>query len=756
MKLKQFLLIIGTALGMLGLFLIFTNYTSIFDYLTEQKASGEYQLLTQNLSSKIQTEVVRLENEVNGVADALSELTLIENESEIDAIIKALTESEGVEEVIFCDNLGKGKDTDGLTYDVSFCPYYQRALIGDTTITWSGFEKEEDLSVLLTVPVKKNDEVIYVLRVKIPENYISSNLTISNYRGKESIFLVDRAGNVIMTSTGMKASVKNVLDLFEKESSTGDDFLQIIKQGRDKFEILEEDLTESSFGRTPFYFAYSGVADTTEWGVCMLISWDLLGGFYEDSSVNDTERLINYCVIGVTALSLILFAFAMKEAISRDKMHKLAYYDEVTGSDNFNSFKRKSRAILSKNQSLNVAIIVMGLVKYDYLREFFGEDESNRVLTEISNRLSMNVKGNECFCHNFGNEFDLCVQYHNVDELRDRIKFINESLESITQTLGDTEKYNVALDYGICCREKKEDDLDTLFSRANIAFMTAKTNPGGNLEFYSDKMLSRMLDEKEIEKDMYEALENHDFLVYLQPKFDLVTGLQVGGEALVRWMHAEKGLMYPGRFIGTFEKNGFIVRLDMYILEELCRRIKVWMSKGYRPTPCSLNISRLNLFNKEFVKEAIAIVEQYGVPAHLIIFEMSEAVVSENITLLSDIIAQLKSYGFIVSMDNFGTGSTSMNTLYSVPVDELKIDRKFLLSAEKTDRGQNVIQSVIEMAKRLDIRVVTEGVENKQQALLLRELGCDMIQGFAFSEPLPEHEYEDYAYGPRARENNIW
>jgi len=194
----------------------------------------------------------------------------------------------------------------------------------------------------------------------------------------------------------------------------------------------------------------------------------------------------------------------------------------------------------------------------------------------------------------------------------------------------------------------------------------------------------------------------------------------------------------------------------MYMLEELCRRIKVWTGKGYRPMPLSLNISQQNLLNPEFVNDAIAITEKYGVSPNLIIFEMSEKVVVDNMSILNKIMEQMKDHGFVVSMDNFGTGSTSMNTLYNVPVDELKIDRKFLLNAEKTDRGQNVIQSVIEMAKRLKIDVVSEGVENKQQAILLREMGCDMIQGFAFSEPLPEHEYEEYAYGPRARDNSVW
>ena len=223
----------------------------------------------------------------------------------------------------------------------------------------------------------------------------------------------------------------------------------------------------------------------------------------------------------------------------------------------------------------------------------------------------------------------------------------------------------------------------------------------------------------------------------------------------MRWMHPEKGLLFPGRFISLFEKNGFIIELDMYILDELCSRLRKWIRKGIKPMPLSINISMHNLYNENFVRRVKEIVHKHGIPANLIMLEFSEESIAGNIELTQEIVETLKEEGFLISMDDFGKSATSMNTLYQTRVDELKIDRKFLTENEKTERGQSIINTVMETSKKLGINVVGEGVNDKSQAKLLRDLGCDMMQGFVFAEPLPEHEYEEYAYGARASENKI-
>lgn len=759
MKKRYLILIAITFLMLCGVIVGYSFLSSNDDILQIEEASKEFEILDSTLASKMQVYTSGVVKNLEGAASVISGLAAEGQTSRTELIstLEKIKVSEEYDDLMFCDTAGKAYTLDGKSLDVSFDTYYTRALIGDSTVTKSGYTSEEDEAYMVTVPVMRDETIIGALRARLNANIVEGNLTVSDYRGREIILLLDREGSVITATSGTDMSnVKTFLDVFEKNSDSAAQFESIIRQGRSLFLRVDERLTVDTFGDRPYYMAYHGVSGTGEWGIMMVMDEDTLLEFYQNESVssNSTVALVLFIIAMVMTLGLGAYGFI--QTLSRNKMYNLAYYDEFAGTMNINYFRKGVNQTVTKNNSTQYAFVLMGIAKYEYLRDFFGEDEISRILKDISTILKSNIKRDEYFCHNFGEEYDLLLTYHNKDELVARLKFLESSLETVNKSEGSSDKYALTFRYGVAFGNKDAHDFDTLMSRANMAHMEAKVQGPGAIEFYTDKMQSRILDEKEIERDMYDALENREFLVYLQPKFNLETGLQAGAEALIRWMHPEKGLMYPGRFIETFEKNGFVTKLDMYMLEELCRRIKVWTGKGYRPMPLSLNISQQNLLNPEFVNDAIAITEKYGVSPNLIIFEMSEKVVTDNMSILNGIMEQMKNHGFIVSMDNFGTGSTSMNTLYNVPVDELKIDRKFLLNAEKTDRGQNVIQSVIEMAKRLEIDVVSEGVENKQQAILLKEMGCDMIQGFAFSEPLPEHEYEEYAYGSRARENSVW
>ncbi|MCR4722095.1 MAG: GGDEF domain-containing phosphodiesterase [Lachnospiraceae bacterium] len=757
MKSRYLILMVVTVLMLAGVAVGYSFLSSNERLMRVEEAGREFEILDQTLASKMQVYTQSVIKNLEGAAGALSTVGGGTDKQVLKATLTQIKEKGGYEDIAYVGTSNNATGYDGSTYDISFDPYYTRALIGDSTITRAGFRDENDDAYMATVPVIGESGIIGALRAKLSDNVVEGNLTISNYRGREIILLLDRAGAVISATTGTDMSkVKTVLDIFEKNSDSRAQFEAVIRQGRGLFIRVDENLTVDTFGEGPYYIAYQGVSGTGEWGVMMVMNEDKLFEFYGNDEVdsNATVSIILFAFALAGAIGLGVYGFL--ETLSRNRMYNLAYYDEFAGTMNINYFRKGVNQTLTKSNSGQYAFVLMGIAKYEYLRDFFGEDEISRILKDISSILKSNVKRDEYFCHNFGEEYDLLLSYHNKDELVARLKFLEGSLEAVNKSEGSSDKYALTFRYGVAFGGKDAHDFDTLMSRANMAHMEAKGKGAGAVEFYTEKMQSRIVDEKEIERDMYDALENREFLVYLQPKFNLSTGLQAGAEALIRWMHPVKGLMYPGRFIETFEKNGFVTRLDMYMLEELCRRIKVWTGKGYRPMPLSLNISQQNLLNPEFVNDAIAITEKYGVSPNLIIFEMSEKVVVDNMSILNKIMEQMKDHGFVVSMDNFGTGSTSMNTLYNVPVDELKIDRKFLLNAEKTDRGQNVIQSVIEMAKRLKIDVVSEGVENKQQAILLREMGCDMIQGFAFSEPLPEHEYEEYAYGPRARDNSVW
>lgn len=737
--------IIMLGAGCLYVFMANQNHKSMEEAFVET----QLQTTTENISEKLVLEMDRALVALETTARHLAKEEQSDRK-EIRETLKSLSTEMKFSDMNLCDKDGTGYDLNGKEQKVSFCSYYNRALLGVSSVAFSSFYEDsttEDL--VFTVPISQDGTVIGVLRASIDLEYLRGFLSIDTFRGKENVHLLQKNGTILAHLTRDLEESEGFLELLDKEDDNYKKIQQVIEQGKPF-------LAQSKLQNKEYYISFQGIKRISGGGVMISIPKEQLLALYE-KQLNPTGQRLSILlslIIFVTATALV--GVSLYESFRRHRTEALAYYDEITESMNFNRFRKEASLLLQKSIGNNYAIIVVAIDRFEYIKEFFGVSEGHRILKYISQMFKENIKTGELSCRLNTDNFVLLLKYHNKEELSNRISYLDVTIGNFEEKSIKMDKYELRFHYGIYCNEDSGTDIDIMINRATHALNQVKNDKKQTYEYYSGAMEDRILDEKEIEDRMYTALEEKEFIVYLQPKYDLNSGLQVGAEALVRWMHPDKGLMYPGRFIGVFEKNGFIVKLDMYILEILCHRLKVWISKGYRPMPLSINISRLNLFDEYFIDNVEAILEKYGIPANLIQLEIAEEVVSDNMELLSSLMERLKKDGFLISMDDFGTGTTSMNTLYHVPVDELKLDRKFLLGAEKTDRGKNVIKSIIEMAKRLDIKVVSEGVENKAQARMLKELGCDMIQGYVFSDPLPIKEYENYAYGPRAKDNKIW
>ncbi|MDD3222561.1 MAG: EAL domain-containing protein [Lachnospiraceae bacterium] len=252
---------------------------------------------------------------------------------------------------------------------------------------------------------------------------------------------------------------------------------------------------------------------------------------------------------------------------------------------------------------------------------------------------------------------------------------------------------------------------------------------------------------------MQKALDEKQFVVYLQPKFSLSTERACGAEALVRWMHPVKGLVSPGEFIPVFEKNGFISKLDYYVWEQTCHMLQGWMEAGRTPYPVSVNISRISLYNPQLVDLMKELVEKYNIPPVLLQLEVTESAYMSNPELMEETIKQLHDAGFTILMDDFGSGYSSLNTLKRIQVDVLKVDMKFLPVKDETERGEIILASVIKMANWLGMSVVVEGVETRQQRDFLEGAGCDCVQGYYYARPVPQAEYEEKYLNAAVTEN---
>ncbi len=241
---------------------------------------------------------------------------------------------------------------------------------------------------------------------------------------------------------------------------------------------------------------------------------------------------------------------------------------------------------------------------------------------------------------------------------------------------------------------------------------------------------------------MRSALINKEFIVYLQPKIDLSTRQISGAEALVRWLPPDENLIPPKDFIPLFEKNGFVVELDFYVYEEVFKVLRKWLDEKRCLVPISLNVSRIHLRDYNFVPRLTSLINKYNLPTDLIELEITESTFFENINQLLKVISELKHYGFTFSIDDFGSGYSSLNILKDLPIDVLKLDKGFFPRDNISKKEKIIVSTIVDMAKKLDIRVISEGIETIEQCDFLTNIGCDMVQGYLFAKPMPISEFE--------------
>lgn len=415
-------------------------------------------------------------------------------------------------------------------------------------------------------------------------------------------------------------------------------------------------------------------------------------------------------------------------------------YDELTGAYTMRAFLRKAERLIREAEPETRYIVRFDVVGFRGIDEVFGQEESERLLRAIAFLARENLRSDkEIFARLSGDIFLACLEGD-----RRRVRDFMEWLR--VETVEYTSAYRADLVFGACLAEHRETPVQELCDRAYMALKAAKAGGFADYAFYDGEMRSRLLEEQFIREQMHSALADGQFVVYLQPKVEMFSGRIVGAEALARWRHPERGLITPGRFVPLFERNGFIVRLDEFIWEETCKLLRAWLDRGYRPTPVSVNVSRLHFNENDFCAKLLELTRKYRLPRNLLELELTESAFFENERILRRAMRTLQEAGFLFSMDDFGTGYSSLNTLRALPFNIVKLDRAFVSDGTDNERGQIVARSTIELARQLRMKIVAEGVETLEQALFLLGMGCNYAQGYYYSRPVEPREYEDLSF----------
>ena len=396
-------------------------------------------------------------------------------------------------------------------------------------------------------------------------------------------------------------------------------------------------------------------------------------------------------------------------------------------------YTRRMAKLIKRIGGKNLAFIQFDVERFKMINEAYGEQAGDELLEYIRRSLGMICTEDQPFTRLTADVFMIVTPFKNKQEI---IDFIHR-LEALLSFFHGME---YRFSFGVAIADEISGPTRIYGDNATIARRSVKGNAMENICFYNDAMRNDLHKEKYLEDEMQNALLNNEFVMYLQPKYSISANRIIGAEALTRWISPEKGMISPADFIPLFEKNGFIVKLDRFIWEEACKKIRSWIDKGITPVPISVNISREYLHSFDVVEYISELVKKYNIPKHYLELEITESAESSGV---EGIVSRLKDAGFTMLMDDFGSGYSSLNMLKTTRFDVLKIDRDFLSEFMESDRGRKIIAHTISMSHDIGLDIIAEGVETTEQAHFLSVCGCDAAQGFLYSRPLSQKDFDE-------------
>ena len=442
-----------------------------------------------------------------------------------------------------------------------------------------------------------------------------------------------------------------------------------------------------------------------------------------------------YSMMVSVIFAAILYLLFRELLFSRKEREGLSY-DKLTGALTEAGFELEVKKTMNTEKQ-PVFIIDFDICRFEGYNEFWGRDKGNELLKVIVDQFKQNLSPKEHLARIYADHFVLSLTGKDID-------FQSAAIQKITKQIKERIPVSITINYGIYEVSDRTLPISKMISCATAAKRMIKGNSENYIAVYDKDIYQKNLEDAEFLTSFDNALENGEFFPVYQPKYSAKTQEIVGAEALVRWQRSDGTFIMPGRFIELFERNGQIIKLDFYMLKMVCALQQRRIKNGSTAVPISVNFSRVHLFEHQFVTKILELVDGYHIPHHLVEIECTETTMTGDIKAAQIFFQKLRENGFRVSMDDFGSGYSSLNALKEIPLDIIKLDRGFLVEnggLEEAGRSELIIKNVICLAKDLALEVVAEGVENKDQFLFLKKSDCDIIQGYYFSKPVSEEEF---------------
>lgn len=637
----------------------------------------------------------------------------------------------GMKRISFTTPDGSTVSTDRVEMNLKGIENIERALSGEAHLTTVIQDEADSKDVnIYSMPVYSDEtgEILGVLSAVYDSEIFRELLSVTAYEGESYTYIIDSDGNVVINTNHHNAIV-GLENLFEHMAvyHQNDESIENIKNNMEKQSVCFFEVYDKSGDK----FACTMPLNINDWYVVSVVPKAIA----EASKNTIMYSVAIYCVI-VSVIAIFVVLSIRNSQKEKNRLLKQALYvDSLTGGSSYAKFCMDSRERLDKDKKHNAVCAFLDIDNFNLIATLYGNEESDKTICQIYRIIEKCVGENGIFCRNSSDQFCVMYFYDDTEEME-------ESLHRFTKALHDSRAMEHILrpSLGIYVVEDKTENVEDMITKARIAHETIKQTSESNVAYYDESFRNKMYENRHMEDEMELALDRHEFVPYIQPKYNAFTGEICGAEALIRWITSDGMVISPGKFIPLAENNGFIRHLDREMFAMVCRIQKHFVDEGIQPVPISVNVSRQLMYDRNFVEDYQQAIQNMGLTNDMIELEITESALFEDLDLFRNTLEKLRGYGFRILMDDFGTGYSSLMMLKSVPIDEIKLDKSFI-DDYNDEKGSSIICCVLDLAKMLELPVVAEGVETENQYLYLKQRGCEVIQGYYFARPMPAAEY---------------
>lgn len=703
----------------------------------------------EEISKRISSNIGRIINDNYAVLNTIESVLINTNTSsfeDIKPIVKDQQRYWNYKDIMLVDENGIAYNIDGRTVALSGEAYLRKTVIDkQQSMSTSQLVNNEEC-IVFTIPldnIKIGGKNMVALAASYDSNAFDEMLSMSSFEGKAYSLIINKDGTILVRPSAQYANNIGYNVISSIESSELDKESSIAE--------LKENIDNECTGQIGFmlkdehtYMVYTPVKPE-EW---------YLVTFVPVNVINARSNLLLTITLVICGLITLVFAGLLALLMityyrNRQKLERIAYVDDITGGHTIDRFYQLAQEALSDSNRPEYALVYTNIEKFKVLNEQFGRYTCDMILRCFYENISSNLSGKECMGRLTADNFCVLMEYEGEEAVLERFTLWFTKAQAYVEESKPIWSLPV-VEFGIFAISNDTLLFPLMIDRAKLALKESSRAVHSKMHYaiYNDEVRRRLFRDKQLEDMMDNALIQKEFHVYLQPKYRVSDEKIGGAEALSRWISSTEGMIYPDEFIPLFEKNGFVIQLDLFVFEEVCSTLRLWMDRGLEPVKVSVNCSRIHLKNQGFINNYIRIADKYSIPYQLLEIELTEGVVMEDEQRLMQVIDEIHKAGFCCSMDDFGSGYSSLNLLQNITVDTLKLDKIFFYGSKKdSKRMQSVVSSIINMAQALNMETVAEGVEYPEQIKMLREMNCDYIQGYVFAKPMPINEFEQLTFG---------